>query len=297
MRRVDIKLGFACNNRCVFCVQGDKRLRQAPRTREQIEQNLREGRRRGVGGVVLTGGEPTLHRDFLWTIRLARSLGYVEIQVQTNGRLFCYPQSCRAAIEAGATEFSPALHGADQEAHDGLTRASGSFRQTVSAIGNLVELGQRVVTNTVVNAKNYRRLPEIARLLVSLGVDQFQLAFVHIAGTAYQNRAWLVPRKTEVMPYVFAALDVGRQAKVRCLTEAIPFCLMTGYEDHIAEKIIPETLIYDAELTIDSYTDYRRAEGKSKAASCGECLWNEQCEGPWREYPEMFGWEELVPRR
>jgi MoaA/NifB/PqqE/SkfB family radical SAM enzyme len=295
MHRVDIKLGFDCNNRCVFCVQGDKRLHHEPRTREQIEGNLREGRGRGMEGVVLTGGEPTLHTDFLSTVRLARKLGYSEIQVQTNGRLFCYRKACRAAIAAGATEFSPALHGDCDQVHDALTGVPGSYQQTVAAIRNLVELGQKVVTNTVVNAKNYRRLPDMARRLVSLGVDQFQLAFLHIAGTAYQNREWLVPRKRDVMPHVFEALEVGRAAGVRCMTEAIPFCLMKGYEEHIAERIIPETLIYDADQTIDSYTDYRRTEGKGKAASCGECRWNEQCEGPWREYPEMFGWDEFVP--
>jgi hypothetical protein len=28
---------------------------------------------------------------------------------------------------------------------------------------------------------------------------------------------------------------------------------------------------------------------------CPECDWHASCEGPWREYPELFGWDEFVP--
>lgn len=293
MGRVDLKLGFACNNRCVFCVQGDKRAHHRTRDPRQVAADLREGRRRGNSALVLTGGEPTLQPGFLETIRLARSLGYTDIQVQTNGRLFCYEKLCRATIAAGATEFSPALHGSSPSLHDSLTRAQGSYEQTVSAIRNLVGLGQRVVTNTVITSSNYRDLPHLARLLVSLGVYQFQLAFVHIVGTAAVNREWLVPRKSSVMPFVREALEVGRSASTRCMTEAIPFCLMERYEQFVAESIIPETLIYDADKTIESYSSYRRGEGKVKGPSCPSCRWNDRCEGPWREYPELFGWEEF----
>ena len=43
---------------------------------------------------------------------------------------------------------------------------------------------------------------------------------------------------------------------------------------------------------IDDYAAYRRCEGKAKREACAECRWDQECEGPWREYPELFGWDE-----
>jgi len=99
--RVDLKIGFRCNNMCAFCVQGDKRDRFGPKGIEEIETALKEGRSRGAKGVVLTGGEPTIHETFLDTLRIAKRLGYATVQVQTNGRRFCYPDSARRSWRPG----------------------------------------------------------------------------------------------------------------------------------------------------------------------------------------------------
>ncbi len=295
MDRVDLKIGFSCNNRCCFCVQGNKRDLYEPPALFELEQRMRQGIDRGAKAMVVTGGEPTLREDIVELIALARSLGYDEIQIQTNGRRFYYPAFCRALIDAGATEFSPALHGSTASIHDELTRASGSFDQTVRGIENLVYLGQRVVMNSVITRRNQSDLPRLAALLVGLGVEQFQLAFVHILGTAAAESDAVVPMKKDVMPFVHNALDIGRGADIRCFTEAIPLCLMQGYEQHVAETIIPATTVYDAEIVIDDYGEYRRSLGKTKGPSCKGCVHYQQCEGPWKEYPEIYGWEEFQP--
>jgi len=295
VRRIDIKIGFACNNRCDFCVQGDKRKKFKPRPFDQIEADLREGREQGALGVVITGGEPTLHPTLLPTARLARDLGYEVLQVQTNGRRFAYRDFCLQLIDAGVTEFAPSLHGPTAKIHNDLTRAPGSFEQTVAGIRNLKKLGQQVILNSVITSTNYEHLPALARLFVDLGVDQFQFAFVHIVGSAEDNSAWLVPRKSDVMPYVYEGLSIGQAAGIPCFTEAIPFCLMSNFESCVAEQLIPKTRIYDAEITIEDYTVERRDRGKAKHDRCRLCRYDDVCEGPWREYPELFGWDEMVP--
>ncbi len=292
--RIDLKVGFACNNRCLFCVQGDKRSRYAPRSTEDLRAVLRAERAR-VSAVVFTGGEPTVRRDLPELVACARDLGYPTIQIQTNGRMFAHPGYVKRLVEAGANEFSPALHGHVAALHDFLTNAPGSFAQTVSGIRHLKALGQFVLTNTVVTKSNHRNLPDIARLLVGLGVDQFQLAFVHPVGTAGEQFARVVPRMTLAAPYLKAALQVGLDAGRRVYTEAVPYCILDGYEGCVVEKYIPRTAIYDAESTIADYTRYRLDEGKKKGPGCRTCVHDAECEGPWREYPERFGWDEFRP--
>jgi MoaA/NifB/PqqE/SkfB family radical SAM enzyme len=293
--RADIKVGFRCNNHCAFCVQGDKRKHQPVRSLAQIRADLLESQERGASAVVFTGGEPTIHEHILDAVRVARELGYVEVQMQTNGRRFAYPAFCRQAVEAGVTEFGLSLHGSTSELHDRSTEAPGSYEQTLRGIANLKRLGQRVITNSVVTSANYRDLPRLARLLVAAGVDQYQFAFVHVVGRAAENRSWLVPRKTDVRPHVHQGLDVGRRAGVVCMTEAIPYCFMAGYEEHVAERIIPAEVIFDADRKVEDYTRYRLEEGKLRGPRCPACAWFERCEGPWREYPELFGWDEFEP--
>jgi len=293
--RVDLKLDFSCNNRCAFCVQGEKRHQCGPREIRQIRADLEVGLRNGARQLVLTGGEPTLQSNLFAVIRRARQLGYESVQIQSNGRRFYYPHVCQAAIKAGTTEFSPSIHGATARTHDRLTGANGSFEQTLQGISNLVSLGQTVITNTVITRINYAELPDLARLLVGMGVQQFQMAYVHIAGSAASNADWLVARKSEIISSVLNAMDIGRDAGIACMTEAIPYCLMVGYENHVAEQIIPESMIFDGARTIANYGEYRRNEGKAKRTECSSCRYFHKCEGPWREYPERFGWDEFVP--
>lgn len=295
MERVDLKIGFLCNNRCQFCVQGNKRDFLPYKDLKEIRRDLKEAFRKGKREVVLTGGEPSLHPDFLAIIGLAKSIGFKNIQVQTNGRMFAYEDFCLKTIKAGATEFSPAIHGHNAEIHDFLTTVKGSFYQTVQGIKNLKKLNQRVLTNTVITAKNYRYLPQIAQLLVDLNVDQFQFAFIHISGRAAENKDWIVPRKNKIMPYVKKGLDIGIKAGKQVMTEAIPYCLMKGYEDYIAEKIIPESMVYDVNFMIEDYGGYRRSKGKAKGPQCPQCKYYKICEGPWKEYIEIFSWDEFRP--
>ena len=44
-KRLDIKIGYQCNNHCLFCVQGDKRRECAFRGQLEIKEDLIEARK------------------------------------------------------------------------------------------------------------------------------------------------------------------------------------------------------------------------------------------------------------
>ena len=277
-------------------MQGDKRIQFKDKDEQELRGLITRNYDRGIREIVFTGGECTIRQDLLGLIAFARCLGYQHIQIQTNGRRFFYLDFCKACILAGANEFALALHGPNAQVHDGLTQAKGSFDQTAQGIKNLKMLGQKILMNTVITNQNYKHLPELARLFVSLNVDQFQLAFIHILGSAGKNKELVVPRKSEIMPYVKKALDIGIDANINVMTEAIPYCFMQGYEQYVAEKIIPMTRVEDATWVVEDYTKYRLTEGKIKQQKCATCSYNAVCEGPWKEYPELYGWDEFAPR-
>jgi MoaA/NifB/PqqE/SkfB family radical SAM enzyme len=294
MKRADIKIGFACNNHCRFCVQGRKREVLRNKTLAEIKREIDQASA-DCQEIVFTGGEPTIHPDFLKLVAYAKKKRFKIIQIQTNGRMFAYYNFCKQTIKAGANEFSPALHGHISELHDFLTNAPGSFAQTTQGIKNLKALGQKIITNTVITKPNYRHLPEIARLLVQLGVEQYQFAFAHALGNAGDNFESIIPRLEIIEPFVKNGLDIGISAGKPVMTEAIPYCFMRDYEKYVAEKIIPDTKIFDFGKIDHDFTKTRRNEGKKRGPECPQCAFYQECEGPWREYPEKFGWQEFKP--
>ncbi len=294
MKRLDLKVGFSCNNNCRFCVQAHKR-HLGDRTTEELKKEMDKGRETGCEGIVFTGGEPSIRKDIIELMKYARDAGYKVIQLQSNGRMFSYKEFVRKLIRAGANEFSPALHGHTPEIHDYLTRSHGAFNQVVQGIRNLRELDQYILTNSVVNKVNYKYLPELAKLLVSLKVDQFQLAFIHAVGNAWENFDSMVPRKSLVRPYMHRALDVGIEAGVGVMVEAYPFCFMQGYEKYCAERFMPSTEIRYPDLYVEDFERDRKKSGKEKFPQCKLCKFDLICEGPWKEYPEKFGSSEFKP--
>lgn len=296
LKRIDIKVGFYCNNHCLFCVQWKKREKFLPKSFEEICQKLEKWRADEAFGVVFTWWEPTLHPDLLESVKYAKKLGYQFIQIQSNWRNFSDMEYCKKLIEAWVTEFGPSMHGFTPETHDALVWAEGAWKQTVQWMKNLRELWQKVLINSVITKQNYKDLPKMAMLWASLWVRQFQFAFIHIAGSAKVNQYEIVAKKTDIMPYVKKWLDIGRKYGMVCMTEAIPFCLMQGYEWAIAEyNYMPETEIFDAESEIESYNDYRKNEWKKKREECKSCKFYKICEWPWKEYPELYGRDEFVP--
>jgi len=294
MKRVDIKTGFVCNNNCRFCVQAHKKP-LGNRSTEDIKKDLDAAIKTGCDSVVFTGGEVTIREDLVQLVAYAKKLKFQTIQIQTNARALSYMKFCQQLIEAGANEFGPAIHGHTAKLHDFLTQSPGSFEQSTQAVKNLKLLNQRIIINTVVVEPNYKFLPQIAKMLVNLGVDQFQFAFMHACGNAMTNIDEMMPKVSNTAPYIKKGLQIGLDNGLGVMAEAMPLCTMKGYEKYCSEFFIPETEIRDIDSYDPSFGATRRDQGKAKFAQCKKCKYDNCCEGPWKEYPEKFGSAEFVP--
>ncbi len=292
MKKADIKVGFLCNNNCFFCVQGHKKIFGNKTTRE-IKASIKEARK-DCEIVVFTGGEPTIREDILELVSFAKNLKFKIIQIQSNGRMFAYKDFCQKIVNAGANEFALALHGHKADLHNYLTQQN-SFLQVVKGINNLKKMNQSVIMNTVIVKSNYRYLPEITKLLIGLNVDQIQFAFVHALGAAKDNFDKVIPRISLVIPFLVKSLKLGTRFNKKIMVEAIPPCFLKDFQEHISENSMPEMKIFDLDNIVDNFKEARIVEGKMKNTKCKKCTLFSVCEGPWKEYPERFGWDEFKP--
>ncbi len=294
-KRADIKVWFACNNQCDFCVQWDKRKKFKQRSLEEIKNILDREYKNWAKALVFTWWEPTIHTKLIESVEYAKNIWYKQIQIQSNWTRFQDIDYVKKLINAGVTEFSPAIHWFKPETHDKQVKHPWAWQKVVKGIINLRKLRQKIIINSVITKSNYREIPELSALLIKLWVSQFQFAFVHILWSADKNKDTVVPKKSNAIPYIKKWLDLAKKHKIPAFTEAIPYCLMQWYEESIAEQIIPEMSISDAEERVDSYSEYRWTEWKSKREECKKCSKYNICEWPWKEYPEIYWWDEFKP--
>lgn len=292
--RLDIKLGYSCNNLCRHCLQGDKRRKNPDKNTDTVKKILSDSFSEGFKEVVFTGGEPTIRKDLPELVYFAKDLGFEAIQIQTNGRMFASKSFTETMVNAGMTQLSPALNGHTGEVHDYISRVPGSWKQTVSGILNVSEYDVIIASNSVVSKPNYRFLVNLAEVLVKLGVSQYQLAFQHPAGRSYGNFDSIVPYMSLSAPFIHKGLDVGIDVGIQVMAEALPYCHMDGYERQVGELFSPSGTVYDLTVQHD-FKKWRVALGKWKGEKCKECCFFRICEGPWKEYVEKRGGDEFIP--
>ncbi|MBM3461939.1 MAG: radical SAM protein [Armatimonadetes bacterium] len=305
MRRIDIKLGYSCNDRCVHCVVDDFRdilrargMSQDKRT-EQFLAEMETSRARGEV-IVFTGGEPTIRKDLPVLLERARDLDYA-IHMQSNGRRFANSDFADKITAIAPITYCIALHGPTAEVHDAVTRTSGAFHDTERGIRNLVARRQVVSSKIVLSKLNQSVVSATVRRLAELGACHVSIAFPHALGTARKLWDVVVPRYRDVMEEVHAALDAATAAGMTADAETFPFCMMEGYERFVSE--IAQQLEEYAEVR--QYGDERetrdwseeRLRIKQKFPQCRGCRYEPVCEGPWTEYAERYGAEEFRPLR
>ena len=240
-----VRLTRCCNQRCLFChdrgAQDGKVAAFA-----SLKRDLALGRRQGLRRVVLSGGEPTLHPDFLKLVRLARDLGYTHVQAITNGRRFCYPGFLARAVAAGLTEVTFSMHGHTAELHDGLTRTPGSFVQAAAGLrGALAAPGLIVSVDVVISRRNLPVLRECLESFIALGVREFDLLALVPFGDAWKNWPELFCdfSRPEDLRQLRRALELSRRPDLHLWTNRLRPEFLEGFEALIQppEKILDET--------------------------------------------------------
>ncbi len=239
-----VRLTRFCNQRCVFCLDRESQDGD-PLSLDSIRRDLADGRRQGMSRVVLSGGEPTIHPEFIQIVGLARAQGYRHIQAITNGRRLCYPEFLRAAVAAGVGELTFSIHGHTPELHDRLTRVPGSFLQAVTALRSALAVpGLIVSVDVVINRWNLPVLREILDFHISLGAREFDLLALVPFGDAWKNRADLFCdfERPENLAQLRRALEVSRRPDLHLWTNRLRPEFLEGFESLIQppEKILDE---------------------------------------------------------
>jgi MoaA/NifB/PqqE/SkfB family radical SAM enzyme len=200
-----LSLGSACNNNCFIC-DTLQRKNRINKTMDQIKEEISKITSKSKK-IIIAGGEPTIRRDIFKILSYAKRLGFEKIAIETNGRMFCYPDFCKKIIEAGANQFNIYLFGPNPEVHDSITRTNGSWKQTVEGIKNLLSMNQNVQINIGVNYRNHNHLFDIYSFLKEMGINSIQFILPREVKT---SKSFMLNTNRGVIPFY---LKTGSELK------------------------------------------------------------------------------------
>ncbi len=231
-----VRLTFDCNNRCIFCLDSDTHDGNM-RNRDEVKRQILDGRRAGATRLILSGGEPTIHPDYVDFIKLGARAGYRKIQTVTNGRLFSYPDFFERCVSAGLSEITFSLHGPNARIHDALVGVKGAFEQEIDGLQRALA-DHRVIVNVdvVINRANVKHLAEMLEKFIGMGVREFDLLQVVPFGRAFtEGKDTLFYDLEEARPHLLAALAYSKRPDLHLWLNRFPPQHLEGYEHLIQD--------------------------------------------------------------
>ena len=233
--RGEIRLGFRCNARCGFCYYQDlldNPLEKEPKTSHVLKQ-LRAMRRFGTDEVEFTGGEPTVKPDLPEIIRQAKTLGFVNVSLITNGLRFSNFAYAKKLVDAGLNDILFSLHGSNKAMHDMHTGIPGSFEKIIQAMENANRLGIRVRITTTVTSENCKALNDIIDIALQQNAQRLNLAVFSPVAQADETSEKFTVAYPIAAKCIKQAIVYHQKNLPPLSVKYIPFCYMEGYEQYV----------------------------------------------------------------
>lgn len=227
--------------------------------------------------ICLSGGEPTVHPDFLASLQYFRSRG-LGVYLHTNAIRFSnkhLPQECVGLLNRALVGLS--CH--DEQSCEALTGTRNTFAKRVSGIQNLQEASIPVRTNTVILKDNYRFLPEISQVIRSLGVSKALFTLPFFAGATDDQVDAFVPEDfASLKEYLAQALNALQSAGIKVFLQGLPPCKLDEFKD--LREVDPDRAFVDSEHQLENHTFlFSKVLGYTQNQTCEPCHYRGECWG------------------
>lgn len=170
--QVYLTVTLSCNLKCPHCIRAFSRNNPTISIKYDELEDFFKDIKKNIQNpqIIITGGEPTLHKDFLKIVNLViRTFG--KAYICSNGIInnsiltkLCNMQNLEIQISLDGSE----------SIHDSI-RGDGSFKLSLNTINKLLKCKIPVKVSSTVNKKNKDSLLELAAILRNLDIDLWQI--------------------------------------------------------------------------------------------------------------------------
>ncbi len=217
-----------CNHFCGFCSNPT-----TPYTHdfESMKVLVDDFVRRGYFGVILTGGEPTLHPELPRICAYAREQG-LHVRMITNGHRLADPRFAEEMGKAGLQLAHISIYSLRPDVEAQLRGSEGTLERALDAIGQAHRFGIEVNINSVINRLNANHLHETVRGLVKLHPKLRHFVWNNLdpsMGRAEVNQDRYTPRLADFEVSLHRALRFLHKSGRTFRVEKVPLCYMTEF--------------------------------------------------------------------
>ncbi len=184
LRYLELQITDNCNLRCAHCYIGDKTLGEL--SLEQTTAVLREFEQMQGLRLMITGGEPLLHSNFIALNNMLPDF-FFRKALFTNGLLL----NKNLLGQLNVDEIQISIDGLEK-AHDSL-RGEGTFKKAVRALRLAREQGFEVSVATMIHAKNLADFDKMENLFSEIGIKDWTVDVPCITGRLKNNNGFQVP--------------------------------------------------------------------------------------------------------
>ncbi len=134
-----LNLTFRCNHNCIFCVSDETvKFRKQKSSQELSLEMIKtaiDNLPSNIDTVHISGGEPTLHKDFLDILLLLKAR-FSRIQIASNGAAFADFAFLEEVLKRCSPQFIIPIFSLDPAIHQGLT-GKDSLKKILSGLANI----------------------------------------------------------------------------------------------------------------------------------------------------------------
>lgn len=162
--KVFMEVTTNCNLKCPHCYVQEDITRTAPfNEKEKIFKLLDEMEQEGIVELNITGGECSLHPDFLEIISYAASKNML-VTVLTNGQMISSLNLVDKMMDIPLRDVRISIYGTE-EYHDAFVGVKGAFKRSVAALKELRRKKGIGTAAYVVTKENYQYLEIVKNML------------------------------------------------------------------------------------------------------------------------------------
>ncbi|MFA7141757.1 MAG: radical SAM protein [Candidatus Paceibacterota bacterium] len=289
MKELDIKLGYACNNNCLFCLNKDKR--SFFHTTENLKKHIKSSALKGCKKLIVSGGEPLIYNNFFEILLYAKECKIPLCEIQTNGRALFYENYVKEIQTIYPNiSFLVSFHYPTNKMYQQYSQSNGFF-QVLKGLENLNKFNLKFTINIVLFKGNIYYLKEILKTLDEAKCKNIQFRFID-GGNVLEQFYDFVPRMKDAVKQVKECIEDYSDKSI--YIHEIPFCVL-------GKKMIkyssPETNKNRENLNANKIilNSPEIMEQQFVFPNCDNCIHREQCKGVRKTYFNMYGSNEINP--